>query len=203
MNPNLRIWGLVSGAAVVAVLAGGFFLGVQPQLAAADSAAQAAASTDAQNMATQAKLVSLSKAAAKIEPMKAENAVLLKSVPTILKPNTFIRRVNEVALLNGVTVMSVTPGAAVAYAPPVAVPSANGLPAPELAKGNPLITPANFTVVPVSVVVNGSAGDVLQYSHDIQNDERTFAVTGYQTAKDETTSTVTATISGYIYTLKR
>jgi hypothetical protein len=204
MNPNLRIWGLVSGAAIVAVLAGGWFVGVQPQLAAADTATQTAVGQEAQNQVTRVKLAGLAKAAAKVDAMTAENAVLLKSVPTILKPNTFIRRVSEVATLDGVTVMSVAPGMAVAYtAPAPAAPAAGAAAAPALAATAPLITAANFTVVPVTVIVTGSADSTLQFAHDIQNDERTFAVTGYQTSKSEDSSDVTATLNGYIYTLKR
>jgi Tfp pilus assembly protein PilO len=204
MKPNLRIWGLVSGAAIVAVLAGGWFVGVQPQLAAAETSTQTAVGQEAQNQATRAKLAGLVRAAAKVDAMTAENAVLLKSVPTILKPNTFIRRVSEVAALDGVTVMSVSPGTAVAYTAPAPVAPAPGMPAaPALAATSPAITAANFTVVPVSLIVTGSADSALQFAHDIQNDERTFAVTGYQTAKAEDSSDVTATLTGSIYTLKR
>jgi Tfp pilus assembly protein PilO len=204
MTPNLRIWGLVSGAAIVAVLAGGWFVGVQPQLAAADTSTQTAIGQEAQNQATRVKLAGLVKAAAKVDAMTAENAVLLKSVPTILKPNTFIRRVSEVAALDGVTVMTVSPGLAVAYTPPARVaPAAGAAAGPALAATASSITAANFTVVPVAVIVTGSADNALQFAHDIQNDERTFAITGYQTSKAEGSSDVTATLTGDIYTLKR
>lgn len=203
MNLNLRIWGLVSGAAIVAVLAGGWFVGVQPQLAAADTSTQTAVGQEAQNQVTRVKLAGLAKAAAKVDAMTAQNAVLLKSVPTILKPNTFIRRVSEVAALDGVTVMSVAPGLAVPYSAPAPVAAAGAAPAPALAATAPSITAANFTVVPVTVIVTGDADSALQFAHDIQNDERTFAVTGYQTAKAEDSADVTATLNGFIYTLKR
>ena len=203
MNLNLRIWGLVSGAAIVALLAGGWFVGVQPQLAAADTSTQTAVGQEAQNQVTRVKLAGLAKAAAKVDAMTAQNAVLLKSVPTILKPNTFIRRVSEVAALDGVKVMSVAPGLAVPYSAPAPAAAAGAAPAPALAATAPSITAANFTVVPVTVIVTGDADSALQFAHDIQNDERTFAVTGYQTAKAEDSSDVTATLTGYIYTLKR
>jgi hypothetical protein len=204
MNPNLRIWGLVSGAAIVAVLAGGWFVGVQPQLAAAQTATQTAMGQESQNQVTRVKLAGLTRAAAKVDAMNAQNAVLLTSMPAILKPNRFIHRVSEVAALNGVTVTSVAPGIATAYTAPAPAAAAAGAPAPPaLAVTDPSITAANFTVVPVTVIVTGGAFSVLQFTHDMQNDERTFAVTGYQTSKAEDSSQVMATITGSIYTLKR
>jgi Tfp pilus assembly protein PilO len=208
MTVSIRIWGLASGAAAVALLAGGWFIGVQPQLATADAASQAAAGVDQQNQATQIKIMGLTKAAAKVDAMKAEDAVLLKSVPRVLKPNTFIRRVGEVAALDGVTVVSVTSADAVPYAQPASAATAGavgatGLPVPVLAKTNPLITPANLVVVPVTVVVSGGADSVLQFAHDIQNDERTFSISGLQNTRDDDSSEVTSSLSGYIYTLKR
>lgn len=195
MRGSLRILGIVSGAAILAILAGGMFVGVQPQLASAATSDAATAALNAQNEATQVRLTALSKAAAKSDALNAQNLTLLKAMPEILKPNTFIRRVNEVAALDGVTVQSVSPGDAVAYTAPADATLA-------LAKTDPLITPSNFAVVPMTVVVTGTSDALLQYAHDIQTDERVFLVTSVMTSKDETGS-VTATLSGYIYTLKR
>lgn len=208
MTINLRIWGIACGAAAVAVLAGGWFLGVQPAFASAAAATQTADGIDAQNQATRIKLASLTKAAAKLDSLQATDALLLKSVPSVLKPNTFIRRVGEVAALDGVSVVSITPGDAVAYSAPASVSSADAAPAgtaasPALAATSPLITPANFTAVPVAVAISGSADAVVQFTHDVQNDERVFAINGIQSTKNDASSDVTSTLSGYIYTLKR
>lgn len=219
MNVSLRIWVIAAVAAVLAVVAGGWFIGVQPQLAAAQATGQTTTSVEMQNRATRLKLAALTKAAAKVDVMTEENEVLLKAVPTILKPNTFFRRVNEVAAIDGVDVKTILPGDAFAYTPPASATSAGGAapaagggaapagggaaPAPALAKTDPLISGANFTVVPVQVTVSGSADAVTQYAHDIQNDERTFAVSSLQFSKDDKSSTVTALLGGFIYTLKR
>jgi Tfp pilus assembly protein PilO len=209
MTINLRIWGAACGAAAIAVLAGGWFLGVQPAFAAAADATQNANGIDAQNQATRVKLATLSKAAAKLDALEADNGVLLKSVPSVLKPNTFIRRIGEVAALDGVSVVSITPGDAVAYSPPAsasgaaAAATAGGAPAPALAKTDPLITAANFTAVPVNVSISGSPTAVLQFTHDIQNDERVFSIDGIQSTKNDDSADVTTSLSGYIYVLKR
>ena len=199
MNPTTRIWAIAGGAATVAVLAGGWFLGVSPQLAAASTTASSTESAVAQNQATEIKIAALSRLAAKTEPLNAENAVLLKSVPTILKPNTFIRRINEVAALDGVTVGSVTLSDAAPYAAAAAVTDGS---AQAFGKTDASITPADFATVPAIVSVTGTSDAVLQFEHDIQNDERVFTVDAVQMARNDDGSTV-ATFGGLIFTLKR
>jgi Tfp pilus assembly protein PilO len=229
MNISLRIWVIVSAVVVVAIVAGGWFAGVQPQIAAAAATGLNATSVETQNRATRLKLAALTKAAARLDTMQAQNAVLQKAVPSVLKPNTFIRRVNELAALDGVDVKSISLGDAVPYTAPAsaagpapAAPASEGAapadataadtaaaaaavqaPAPALAKTDPMISGANFTVVPVGVTVQGGADAVLQFTRDIQNDERVFAVSGLQITKDDKSSEVTAGLTGFIFTLKR
>jgi Tfp pilus assembly protein PilO len=207
MHISLRIWVIIAVAAIAAIVAGGWFVGVQPQLASGATTSQTAEGVETQNRATRLKLASLTKAAAKSDVMRAENEELLKAVPTVLKPNTFIRRVSEVAALDDVDVLSVTPGEAVAYTPPAsssgAEAAAAGTPSLALAKTDAMITAANLAVVPVTVVVSGGKGEASQFVHDIQKDERTFAVTGLQFSKADNSTEVTGTLTGFIYTLKR
>ena len=198
MNPT-RIWMIGGSAAVIAVLAGGLLLGVQPQIAAAAATADSATTIDAQNQATMIKITRLSKAAAKLDAFEAENAILLKSVPTVLKPNTFIRRVTTVAALDGVTVSAVNLGDSAAYTAPA---TAVGDPALALGLTNPAITAANFSAVPVTLEVKGTGAAALQFAHDIQNDERVFAINGVRATQGDAGVVVTS-LSGYIYTLKR
>jgi Tfp pilus assembly protein PilO len=197
---SIRIWIIASAAAVLALFAGGWFLGVQPQLAAAAAATSTATNVQTQNQATRMKLASLTRAAAKSDTMQVEDARLMKAVPDILKPNTFIRRVNEVAALDGVEVLAITPSNAVAYTAPAATSAGSGL---VLAKTSPLITPGNVAVVPVTVSVSGGSDSVVQFMHDIQNDERAFSISTFQIGRDGGGSGVTASLSGSIYTLKR
>ena len=200
MSSSIRIWGIAAGALVLALLAGGWFLGVQPQLNAAAMTGESASSVEMQNQATRIRLAGLTKAAAKIDTMRADNELLLKAVPSILKPNTFIRRVNEVAALNDVKVLGLSPSDAVAYTSPAAASAGAGI---TLAKTDPLITAANFAVVPVTVSVSGGSDDVVQFMHDIQNDERAFSISTVQLTKDASPGGFTAALGGSIYTLKR
>jgi Tfp pilus assembly protein PilO len=207
MSPTTRIYAIASGAAVVAVLAGGWFVGVQPQLDATATALTNEAAVTAQNKATEIKLAALSKVAAKQDVLEEEADVLNRSVPTILKPNRLIRRVNEVAAWNGVTVLSVAPGEAAAYAAPASAAGATadtgGVPAPALAKTSPLITAGNFAVIPMSVVVTGERAALLQFAHDIANDQRTYTITGLQLSKNDDISGYSLSLNGDVYTLAR
>lgn len=207
MKLTFRIWALILGAAAVAVILGGWFLGVAPQLSAAGSTSDSAVQVEAQNQQMQIRLAALSKTAAKVDSMKAEDARLQQEMPSILKPNRVIRRFDDLAALDGVTVKSVSFSDSAPYSVPASatgVATGSGAaPAPVLAKTDPAITAANFTVIPVIVSVTGTQDEVFQFAHDLQNDQRTFAIDGIQTTKDDTTSTVIATFDANIYTLKR
>lgn len=233
MATSTRIWvGGCAGAALL-IAAGGWFLGVQPQL---DHAAQADASIpalDAQVGAVQTRVAALSKVAAKQGELEAEAVTLTKSVPATLQANTFIRRMNTIAALDAVNVQSVTVGSATAYTQPAAIaakaaaaaaaaaPAATPAPgasasasastapvaaapaAPVLAAADPSITGANFTVIPMTVVIKGTGSAGLQFVKDVQRDERLFLVTSVTTSADQDDpSAVTTTLAGSVYAVE-
>jgi Tfp pilus assembly protein PilO len=224
VNGSLRIWGLICGAAVVAVLAGGFFVGVQPALASAAQIDQQTAALNSQNQNSMITLAALSKQGAKLSDMQAEQKVLLKAVPSILKPNTFIRRVNEVAAIDNVTVQGIALSEAQMYTAPasageattaaVGTNGASGSPSTvttsttsagspsALVTTDPSITAQNFAVIPATVQVSGAPSALLQFAHDIQTDERVFVITTISSTTD-TTGASSTSFGGLIYTLQR
>lgn len=159
---STRIWALVCAVAAVAVLAGGWLLGVQPQF---DTAAAADASTSAvetTNQGIQVRLSGLAKVAARQQEMQEQDAVLRKSVPAILKPNTLIRRINELAALHDVKVQAVAPGDAAAYTAPVAATpstpaSATSTTPASAGTPTPAATPAPAATTPTPVAGGGAA----------------------------------------------
>lgn len=225
MNGSVKIWALGCGIGVVAVLAGGFFVGVQPALASAAQIDGQTETLSAQNQTSMVTLTSLSRQGAKVQDMQAEQKTLLKAVPQILKPNTFVRRVTEVAAIDNVTVQGIDPSEAVAYTAPISAGASTtaavgtngasgtstqstatavsaGTTSSGLARVDPSITAANFAVVPVTVQVSGEQAALLQFAHDIQTDERLFVITSISTAADDG-GTSTTSYGGYIYTLQR
>lgn len=223
-----QLWTVGAVVAVLAVQGGAFGLGVQPRLAAAATADQQTMTTRSQNAAISAQLASLSRVAAKESDLRAADAVLEKRMPSSLKLNTFSRELRNIAALDGVTIESLVPSAGTDYAAPnggttavsatPATPaptptaSASAAPAPAAAAASaeatkspyfgatdPSITGQNFTVVPVTVVVTGSATAVLAFARDAEHIDRLFAVTGYSSTADS--GQTTATLSGSIYAL--
>ena len=207
MNGNLRIWAPATALTAVVIVATGFLLGVQPALASASTNDDATAAVVAQQQTTDLQLSQLGKQAARQTELDAQQEVLLKSVPSSLKANTFVRRVNELAALNGVSVSAINPGTGVAYRPPAATAAA-GTTGTSTAKTfgatDPAITAKNLITVPMSVSAAGTPVALLQFTRDVQSDERLFLASTYAlsvSAEDLSQSTVTLT--GQIYALKR
>lgn len=233
MKGGLGAWRIGGGAVALVLIGGGVLLGVQPALSAAAADDQAASEAATRTHTLQVTLAGLARTAAKQSEFEQEQRRLLKSVPSKLKPNTFVRRVNEIAALDDVQVDEVTPSDGEAYAPPPAASAAAAAaaaaslaattattaptpaatdaaavaaapPAPVLAATDPTITGANLTVIPVTVVAHGTADALLAFTHDLQNDERLFLVSGYSAAADgEDASKAAATLTGLVYALKR
>ncbi len=224
-------WWVAGGVlAAVLVLVGGWFLGVSPMLASAATAQASAADVTAQNQTIGMKLAALSKTAAKQGELETQDVELQKAVPTILKPNTFSRRVYEVAALSNVVVDSWALGSATPYtapeslAAPAPVPAATDgaaspspspsatasetvapapvSTAPKLALTDPLVTATNFAVVPVTMSVTGSQADVLKFASAIQDDERVMLITAVNTARNDD-GTTTGALTGSVYTVQR
>ncbi|MGN6742078.1 MAG: hypothetical protein ACTHJL_02110 [Amnibacterium sp.] len=224
MKTNLRLWVIGSVAAMVALVGGGFLVGVQPMLNIASAATLSAQQLASTNQATTVHLAQLASVSQHIDTLKAEEAAAAAAVPEALDANAFVDRVNALAAKTGVKVQSVTPSPAQAYAPPAsaqaaaqaaaaaqqpagpaptASPAAPAAVSPVLAATDPSITGANLTVVPMTVSVRGSIEGTLQFTQALQHDTRLFLVSGYSLSKDGVSgSKVLASLTGAIYTLK-
>lgn len=227
MRNSLRIWVIGSVVAMVALLAGGWFVGAQPLLAAASAAADTSSQVAAANQSSQIRLAGLQKQSRNLAQLKDEEATAATAVPETLDANGFVTGINTVAASVGVTVQSVSPGTAQAYSPPASIttaqqvaaaaaapapsasPSASAAPVaaaptvPVLAAGDPSISAANFTLVPMTVSAKGPRESTLQFVHALQHDKRLFLVTGYSLSTDgQSGGNVLATLNGFIYALK-
>jgi Tfp pilus assembly protein PilO len=210
------------------VLVGGFFLGVQPQLASAASNREQQQSIDSTNDTYRAELARLAAQSAKLPAMRREAAVLERSVPSSADTSAFYKEVNGVAASTGVTVSGITTSWAAAYTPPVAEtpvtsPSATATPSPTAAGTpstpavtapvtNAQITASNFSTIAISIDVTGSFEQALAFTSGVQNGERLFLVNDIKSTRAETTDgsaadastgsgATTWTLSGFIYVL--
>lgn len=220
---TVRVWTIGAVAAVVVILGVAFGLGVQPRLQSAAAADAQTAQVAAQNATVQADIARLSRAAAGQASLEAQDAKLQQAVPSSLKLNTFTRDLRNLAVLDDVSIESLAPSAGVAYAapaeaaPPVAPapaasPAPTASPAPSTApapvgpsgwfgKTDPAVTGANFTVIPVSVVVRGTASAVQQFASDVQKGDRLFTVQSFNA--NRTDGAVVANLTGAIYAVQR
>jgi Tfp pilus assembly protein PilO len=209
-----RIWTLGAVVAIVGILAAGFGLGVEPQLASASAADATTMQAQSQNVTTQGELARLSRLAATQSALEATNAKLGSAITGSLRLNTFSQQLRDVAVLDGVTLISLVPSTGKPYAAaPAAVaaaaaPSSSVKAAPaavpgEFGKSDPLITAANFTIIPVTITVAGTEAAAIQFASDVQHLRRLVAVdTVAYTAGTTDGQSPTTTISGDIYALR-
>ncbi|PYY41534.1 hypothetical protein [Curtobacterium sp. MCPF17_046] len=199
MNRN-RLSLILAALAAAAIAVGGFFLGVQPQLASAATDNAQQTQTERTNDSSRAELDRLRKQFTSLEAMKAELAQLRGSVPATASTDAFIRSLDAVAVTSGATVASVSVGEAQAYNAPAADASAATEPTAEssaspsaaaeppataspatpsapAATTNSLVTSSNFAVIPVSISIEGTYDQALAFTGGVQDGERLFLIT--------------------------
>lgn len=201
---------------MIALLIGGWFLGVDPLLAAARDAASQAETVEAQNASIESIVERLTEEKAELPRLEAELGALQRSIPVRSDTSSFIESLNALASAAGVVVSGITTSDALPYAAPI--PEVAPTPSEEseeavaepddplapTALTDPLITPENFILVPVTVEAKGSADAVLNFVSGMQDGERLFLITKYESSvgvgADEE-DTVTSTSTGFIYAL--
>ncbi|WP_431278139.1 hypothetical protein [Leifsonia poae] len=226
-----RLWIIGSAVAMVAIVALGWVVGIQPQLSAASAADAQTAQVEALNQKNALALAELQKQYKDLPALKAQLAALASSVPGDVQMPAFMDEMTAVASGAGVTVAKWTAADGQAYTAPVAPAAAaaapaagsTATPAPTPAPGTPaptptpavpvkvaglppvmstLITSDNFIASPVTVSVSGPYANVLTFLKGAQSGQRLFLVTGFVTKASTVGTGVDATISGLIYTLK-
>lgn len=224
-----RLWIIGSVLAMIVLVAGGWVVGVQPQLDAAAAADAESAQVDATNEANRAVLARLQKDAQELPALKGTLAALGTSVPSVPDLPGFQDEVNGYAAANGVTVTSWQVSDAQAYAPPAAPvaasagsgspsgsstatpaptssPTPTPAPTPTAIPGappaaNPLITAKNLSVIPVSVTVRGDYAKIVAFEAAAQAAKRLFLVTGFSVDPAADAPGYDGKVSGYIYVL--
>jgi Tfp pilus assembly protein PilO len=202
VNKN-RLSLILAALTAVAIAVGGFFLGVQPQLASASADEAQQTQTDQTNATSRAELDRLRERFTTLDAMQASLDGLRDSVPATADTDAFIRSLDTVAGTSGAAVSSVSVGEAQAYSAPAsgtapataeaapgaaaspsatatAEPSAEASPTAPAAPSvttNPLVTPANFSVIPVSISIEGSYDQALAFTGGVQDGKRLFLIT--------------------------
>lgn len=225
---------LLATLAMVVVAVGGFFLAVQPQLSQTAAAHEQTRSVEQANDTSRAELARLREQASQLPTMQRDLAALDASVPAGSALPSFIDELNGVAQATGMQVSSFTASDATAYTPPVstaadgassesgsaaggttatatATPTASAAPtapaAPQVVT-DPTITSENFSVIPVTVAVDGTFDQALAFVRGVQSGSRLFLITtiasSQKTGDDGSVGTAaTWTFGGSVYVLDR
>lgn len=218
---STRIWMIGSVTVMIIALIAGWFLGVEPNLTAAAASDTERSGIEAQNTAKQAEIAALTKENENLATIEDEYKQLQRSIPSSSDPAAFISGIDVLAASTGVHVKGITVGASQVYtvpqsAVPAPVPTDPATPAPSsttppvpvtpvgsVAATSPLITPANFVGIPVSVEVTGSYQAFLAFVKGLQSGTRLMLVTELNSVVNADDSDVTAHADGMIYVLKQ
>ncbi|MGO4104370.1 hypothetical protein AB4Y63_10495 [Leifsonia sp. YAF41] len=222
MDKN-RIWVIGSVLVMVVVIVAGWFVAVQPQLAATAAAYEQRVGVEQTNATHEALLAKLKTDFKNIDQLKAELAPLDASVPTGTEIAAFVDQLYELSGAAGVTVTGLTVADAEPYTPvaaPVAAPvegapAAGSTPAPAPAPTdsaapaasaapvagtppvtNSLITATNFASLAVQVTVTGDNSSVLNFVNGLQTGSRLFLATGLSTVPSTAAADATVVTTG-------
>lgn len=212
-----RLW--MIGVAIVAVglLALGWFVGVSPQLAMMAATDEQRRGVDAQNAAIEAAVARLEEDFDDLDALEGERDALRESIPVAHNKSLFVDQVNALAEGSSTRVTQLITSPIMPYVPPVVAepvteeegdggeteepvePVAPAAPAGPPITTDPLITPANFYPMEVTVGVSGTNAAVLDFVDGLQHGERLCLVTQLQISFDEESGEYTGTATGYIY----
>ncbi|MFC5502770.1 hypothetical protein ACFPJ4_11020 [Lysinimonas soli] len=210
---------------MVVLVAAGWFLVAQPQLASASSANSSLTGVQAQIQTAQSTIVRLKSEQKNLPELTKKLEALRLSIPQEANSSAYIDGIDALAAASGVTVTGLQVEDAVAYSPPApaasTTPPTGATPAPTatptaaatapttpksptawVAPTDPRITGTNFIAIPVSVTTEGDWPSTLSFVKGLQSGQRLFLVTGISTTHSaDKPNLISATVKGYIYVL--
>lgn len=188
---------LVSGA----IVALGWFLGVQPRLADASAAEVERSNVAATNAGLELQLAQLKEEYEQIDELRADVAELRASIPADADYSGFVAELNGLAGATGAGVTRLSIGDASWYAndlaqqppaeestaPPAGTASADGAAVPETSAEAPVQVPidsslvngSNFVAIPVTIELAADYDQAAALMGALQKDKRLFLVTGF------------------------
>lgn len=200
MNAN-RLWYLIGGVAIIAILALGWFLGVSPQLTTAAAADAERSTVEQENAAQTAVLEQMKAQFAQLPELTAQLEELQKSVPGDADTQTFHNIIVRVAQAAKATLHNVSFAEAEAYGTStgVAAPTdPNAAPTPTTP--SVALTPSaglmgSLYRVPVSITLDNNAVVTESFVSKIQKTQRLFLINSITFDKN----TGGTTIAGYLF----
>ena len=212
---KIRLWVIGSLAIVVVLIGGGWLFEIAPQLAIASKANLDRTTAVSYNIQNQLLLTKLRRDYLNIDALKNQLDILRLSVPNSANIASIISELNLAANKHNVVIKSIQLSDAKPYTPIEPPPSATGVTGASSPLINSKITPANFVVIPLQLLVAGNYNQVLQFLREVQAGQRLFLVTTFSSGGPTVTpsvkvspslppnfsASVEASIGGYIYVL--
>lgn len=211
---NNRLWVYGAILVMIGIIAGGWLIGVAPQLAVTASTNSEHTNVMAANARDEILLAKLKLDYQNIDALKNQLSTLQASVPTSADIPSVVTELNTLANARGLTLKSITVSDAKPYTPTTPGVAQTGGKSAKAPQTNPKITSANFVVIPMQITVNGDYSKVLDFVNDVQLGRRLFLVstlsrigeTNSVGAKGTRTTSrgsqkVDSSLGGYIYVL--
>lgn len=198
MKLGTKVWGVITFVVAVALVAGGWFLGVSPLLGVKATADKNRTALATQNDVLAGQIAALEAKKAELPELQDRAVSLERSVPSEVDGAAFIRDLNDLANASGVTIQSIVITDGSVYGQPADGTDVEGAPVPVT---DPLITSENFVLVPVTVTVAGGWNELLAFSHALQTGQRLVLVTSISSSAGE--SGYQFILGGTMYALQR
>lgn len=199
MKLGTQVWGLITVVVVIALVAGGYFLGIAPFLDQQAKAEVARKAALAENQVLESEILQLEQASKNLGDYQDLAADYEKLIPETVDSQRFIRSLDSLAAANGVTITKIAIDRFLPYeAPPIeeGVEYSEKAPPPF---ADSRITDKNFVIVPISVSVDGGWAESLNFVHQLQFSDRLVLLTSIeQSMKD---AVYTTDVTAYMYVL--
>lgn len=201
-----RLWAVLTILISGALIAAGWFVGVDPRLQAAAAADLQRTTIETDTDATRTQIAGLATEKERIGELDNELVALQAAVPPGVMGTAFIRQLNDVAAASGATIVSFTletPEKYTAVVPAPADPNAPtvaDIPAPA---ADASVTGDNFVVVPIQLSLEGTNEQVLNFLGGLQRGQRLVLVTTVsRQIAGEDVDLHTMEIGGYAFVLR-
>jgi Tfp pilus assembly protein PilO len=179
---------LLGGVLIAAILAMGWFLGVDPQLKAAASADAQRTEVEQRNQLEQLTLQQLEEQFANLPALTAELATLRQSVPSSARIEALSRQIFDLLLQTGTSLSTFTAGDAVPLAE--SADDTTVIPAG--------VSADRFATIDVSMSISGTRESVIAFIEGLQTGERLVLLTDVSVSSGED-GIVTSEVSGIVY----
>ena len=192
-----RIWIAGTILLIIVLLAGTYFIGVGPQIAAAATATADRANVAAQNAGHEQALKQLKEDAKGIKKLESDLADLRMQVPDDVNQTPFIDEIGRIGAANGVRVDSVTFTDPLPYIPGTSTD-------PAVSAAMQSVATQGFVVIPVEITAVGTTAATMQFLRALQNSTRlvlAYEVTFEGTDDLPETDETLVTVSGEIFVL--